>query len=141
MNWLGFLNPDVSQKVDRATEKTVEKLSEIEYKGKPVEDMTLSELAGNIKTDIKELDNVKITKEGVKFHGGSLEGEINLKKEDLMVIRLDTKNKDDVKTAEKLITNILAKKYELNEDEIKEGKVEIKIVNKDNELSVKIKNI
>ena len=106
LNSYGMLSKKNTIKVDEAVETVKTKINEMEYKDKPITDMTLKELSSNISTDITYLREDVLTEEGLVLSGKGLKTTINPTKDKILVAEVDSSEPEAIASIEKLLFNL-----------------------------------
>ncbi len=126
LNYLGLLEPDFGKKVDKAVEGAIEKVNNIEYKGKKLTEMSIKEIADNVTSDINYLKEEVVTEDGIKLGNKGLKVELTPNKDRVLLATVDTTNSEAVKALEELVTNLTGKEYKIPAEKL--GLDELKLV-------------
>lgn len=139
LNYFGLLNPDFSQKVDTAVETTLDKVNNIEYKGKKLTDMTLKEIAANVKSDIEYITEEVVTEDGIKLSGKNLKVLVTPTQPILLQAELDAADTGAVESVEKLIKDFTGLDYKIPEETKAKGNLHMYVEKTDGEFAVKFR--
>ena len=137
LNSFGMLSKKNTIKVDEAVETIKTKISEMEYKDKPIKDMSLKELSTNISTDITYLKEDVLTDEGVVFKGKGLVTTINPGDDIFLVAEVDPSEPEAVESIEKLLSNLTMAEIKIPEVMLNRDSFTVTLERIDGEYSIR----
>lgn len=115
LNSFGLLSKKNSIRVDEAVETVKTKISEMEYKDKPIIEMSLKELSSSISTDITYLKEDVLTDDGIVFKGKGIVTTINPGDDTFLVAKVDPSEPEAVESIEKLLSNLTMRDIKIPE--------------------------
>jgi len=139
LNYSGMLNEDVSVKVDNAVEDVKTKLNELEYKDKPIKDMTIEEISTNISSDIKYLKEDVITEDGIVLKGEGIKTTINPTGDIFLIAEVDSSESKAIESIEKLLFNLTKKEIKIPEAMLEKGNFTVIVEKIDGEYNIQFK--
>ena len=111
---IGWLQPDIANKVEGVGDKIYEKVSTIEYKGKQVANMSVGELATNVKDDVKGItDQVEIKGTKVIIKNDRLNMIVNPESETVVYAIFDRNDEEAASTVNNVIKSFTGIAYDL----------------------------
>jgi len=137
LNYSGMLNDDTSRKVDDAVEDVKTKINELEYKGKPLTDMTLKELSQNISGDVTHLKSEVISDDGLVLSGEGIKTTINPKGERVLIAEVDATNSKAVESIEKLLSNLTKQEIKIPENILEKGNFTVVVEKIDGKYNIR----
>lgn len=137
LNYTGMLNDEASQKVGNAVEEFKTKINELEYKDKPITDMSLKELSTNISSDIIYLKEEVITEEGVVLTGKGIKTTIDPTGEKVLVAEVDSTESEAVESIEKLLYSLTDKDIKIPKKVLDKGNFTIIVEKSNDEYNVR----
>ena len=136
LNYTGMLNDKTSKKVDNAVEEIRTRLNKLEYKDKPLTDMTLKEISTNISADINYLKEDVITQDGLVLKGKGLKTTINPADDKVLVAEVDGTEAKAVESIEKLLSSLLKNDIKIPDEILERGNFTLVVEKVDGEYSV-----
>lgn len=115
LNSFGLLSKKNTIRVDEAVETVKTKINEMEYKDKPIIDMSLKELSSNISTDITYLKEDVLTEDGIVFKGKGIVTTINPTEDIFLVAEVDPSEPEAIESIEKLLSNLTMRDIKIPE--------------------------
>lgn len=136
LNFTGMLSDEASQKVNNAVEEFKTKINELEYKDKPITEMSLKELSTNISSDIIYLKEDVITDKGLVLSGKGVKTTINPTEEKVLVAEVDATESKAVESMEQLLYSLTGKDINIPKNILEKGNFTIIVENIDDEYNV-----
>lgn len=115
LNSFGFLSKKNTIRVDEAVETVKTKINEMEYKDKPITDMSLKELSSNISSDITYLKEDVLTDDGIVLKGKGIVTTINPGDDIFLVAEVDPSEPEAIESIEKLLSNLTMRDIKIPE--------------------------
>ena len=137
LNSFGMLNDETSKKVDNVVKNVKTKINELEYKDKPLTDMSLKELSSNISSDINYLKEDMVTEDGLVLSGKGLIATINPTGDKVLVAEVDSSESQAIKSIEKLLFNLTKKKIQIPESMLEKGDFSVEVEKIDGEYNIR----
>lgn len=136
LNYSGMLNEDTSIKVDKAVESIKTKINELEYKDKPLTDMTLKEISENISNDINYLKEDVITDDGLVLSGEGIKTTINPTGQKVLEANVDATNLKAVESIEKLLFTLTKQEIKIPNSILEKGNFTVIVEKIDGEYNI-----
>lgn len=130
LNKMGWLSEDAGKKVDGVSGFLQKKASEITYGGKKVGDMSLEELAGEIRGDVQDARGlVSLNKGKVLVQGDKFSIEVAPVEDEVVYAKISDKDEKGILALEGVIKKITGKDYSIRENIKDDGVTEIVLEN------------
>lgn len=139
LNYSGMLNDKASQKVDNAVDEFKTKINELQYKDRPITDMSLKEISTSISSDIKYFKEEVITEEGLVISGKGIKTTINPSAERVLIAEVDATESQAVESLEKLLYTLTSKNIKIPDEILEKGNFSIIVEKIDDEYNVRFK--
>ena len=137
LNSFGLLSKKNTIRVDEAVETVKTKISEMEYKDKPITEMSLKDLSTNISTDITYLKEDVLTDDGVVFKGKGIVTTINPTDDLFLVAEVDPSEPEAVESIEKLLSNLTMRDIKVPEVMLDRDSFTVTLIKIDGEYSIR----
>ncbi|WFA09962.1 hypothetical protein [Tissierella sp. Yu-01] len=136
LNFTGMLNDEASQKVNNVVDEFKTKINELEYKDKPITEMSLKELSTNISSDIIYLKEDVITDKGLVLTGKGIKTTINPTGKKVLIAEVDATESKAVESMEELLYSLTNKEIKIPEKILEKGNFTITVENINDEYNV-----